>query len=260
MPKLEAYDKKSGYSYAPGIFPAAECLRAAPERCLRLLYASDSGESEGVLKLREGAEALGIRCECADRALRMIARKENCHAAMVFRKEEADLAPGEDHLVLVNPGDFGNLGAIMRSALGFGFRDVAVIRPAADTDDPRTVRASMGAVFSLRIRHFDSFRAYQSLYPEERLFPFMLTGSLSLPEAEERYRPGSAILLGNEGSGLPDEFSGIGTPVRIPHSRAIDSLNVAVAAGIGMYAFSQRRAAVAALSEPKQNLEGRKRT
>ena len=241
MPKLAAYDKKSDYSYAVGIFPATECLHAAPERCLRLLISSESGESESVSKLREEAERLGIRCECADRLLRLVAHKDNCYAAMVYRKTEAELKDKADHLVLVHPGDSGNLGTMMRTALGFGFRDLAIIRPAADTDDPKTVRASMGAIFSLRIRHFDSFREYRSAYPEMELFPFMLTGSVTLEEAAERYRPGSAIILGNEGSGLPEEFSRIGTPVRIPHSSRIDSLNVGVAAGIGMYVFSQRR-------------------
>ena len=244
MPKLSAYDKRNDYSYAPGIFPATECLHAAPERCLRLLVSSDSVESAGVRKLRAEAEAAGIRCECADRLLKLVAHKENCHAAMVFRKTESELRRKADHLVLVNPGDGGNLGTIMRTALGFGFRDLAVIRPAADTDDPKTVRASMGAVFSLRIRHFDSFEEYRDAYPETELFPFMLTGSVSLEEAAGRYRPGSAIILGNEGSGLPDSFSECGTPVRIPHSARIDSLNVGVAAGIGMYVFSQKRAVI----------------
>ena len=43
--------------------------------------------------------------------------------------------------------------------------------------------------------------------------------------------------MGNEGSGLPPEFARMGQPVRIPHSGEIDSLNLAVAAAIGMYAF-----------------------
>ena len=47
MAKLEVYDKSLDYSYAPGIFPATECLRNAPERCLRLLLSSASERSEG---------------------------------------------------------------------------------------------------------------------------------------------------------------------------------------------------------------------
>ena len=58
MAKLEAYDKSLDYSYAPGIFPATECLRNAPERCLRLLLSSASERSEGAQKLRDAISAL----------------------------------------------------------------------------------------------------------------------------------------------------------------------------------------------------------
>ena len=45
--------------------------------------------------------------------------------------------------------------------------------------------------------------------------------------------------MGNEGSGLPHAFAQLGTPVRIQHSDKIDSLNLAIAASIGMYVFDQ---------------------
>lgn len=44
--------------------------------------------------------------------------------------------------------------------------------------------------------------------------------------------------MGNEGSGLPAEFAAMGQPVRIPHNHEIDSLNLSIAAAIGMYAFA----------------------
>lgn len=62
--------------------------------------------------------------------------------------------------MLHHPSDSGNLGTILRTALGFGLKNIAIIRPAVDSDDPRVVRASMGAAFSLNIRHFDSFEQY----------------------------------------------------------------------------------------------------
>ena len=46
-----------------------------------------------------------------------------------------------------------------------------------------------------------------------------------------------ALVFGNEGSGLPSEFSKLGQAVRIPHSGEIDSLNLSIAVGIGAYAF-----------------------
>ena len=241
MAKLEAYDKSLDYSYAPGIVPATECLRNAPERCLRLLLSSTSERSEGAQKRRAQAEAIGVRTEIADRALERISKKENCFAAMVYKKQEGVFDDGAPHIVLVNPSDSGNLGTILRTALGFGLTNIAIIRPAVDSDDPRVTRASMGAAFSLHIRHFDSFEEYRAQFPERQLFPFMLTGAVPLDEAVGRVRGEYALVFGNEATGLPDEFAGWGTSTLIPHSSRIDSLNLAIAAGIGMYAFTHRK-------------------
>ena len=60
MPKLEAYDRSLYYSYAPGIFPSTECLRACPERCLRLLVSSAAEHSVGVRSLAQASEAAGV--------------------------------------------------------------------------------------------------------------------------------------------------------------------------------------------------------
>ncbi|MBQ8617332.1 MAG: TrmH family RNA methyltransferase [Clostridia bacterium] len=240
MAKLEAYDKSLDYSYAPGIFPATECLKNAEKRCLRLLLSSASEKSEGARNLREQAEAAGIRVEIADRALERISRKENCFAAMVYKKQEGVFSKDAPHVVLVNPSDSGNLGTILRTALGFGLTNIAIIRPAVDSDDPRVTRASMGAAFSLNVRHFDSFDDYRAEYPDRQLFPFMLTGAVPLGEAVRKVSGDYSLVFGNEATGLPDVFATYGVSTLIPHSGRIDSLNLAIAAGIGMYAFKNR--------------------
>ena len=178
MARLESYNKALDYSYAPGIFPAMECLKNAPERCMRLLLSSASEKSEGALALREAAQRLGVRVEIADRALERISKKENCFAAMVYRKAEGVFDADSPHIVLHHPSDSGNLGTILRTALGFGLCNIAIIRPAVDSDDPRVTRASMGAAFSLNVRHFDSFEDYREEFPGRQLFPFMLTGAV----------------------------------------------------------------------------------
>ena len=48
----------------------------------------------------------------------------------------------------------------------------------------------------------------------------------------------SPSVFGNEGSGLPAEFSGYGQPVRIESNDKVDSLNLAIAAGIAIYGFT----------------------
>ena len=135
--------------------------------------------------------------------------------------------------------DEGNLGAIQRTMLGFGLKDLAVVRPAADPFDPKTVRASMGALFSLNVRQYDDFETYCAAYPAHALYPLMLDGAAPLAQAAAEKKTPYALVLGNEGAGLPPEFAGYGQAVKIPQSADVDSLNLAVAAAIAVYAFTR---------------------
>ncbi len=238
MPSLEGYKSSLDYSYAPGVFPAMECLLRRPERVRRLLVHSSAAGREGVEKLNALARENKIRVEEADRALARISGKENCFAAAVFEKFADELAAEKPHVVLHQPGDTGNVGTIMRTALGLGLEDLALIRPCADPFDPKTVRASMGSLFGLRIHMYDSFADYRKCFPEHALYPFMLNASLPLGEVTQGEIPGKySLVFGNEGSGLPASFAQCGQPVRIESNDQVDSLNLAIAAGIAMYQF-----------------------
>ncbi|MBR4577878.1 MAG: TrmH family RNA methyltransferase [Clostridia bacterium] len=236
MPSLEGYRTDLDYSYAPGIFPSMECLLYRAGEVRRLLVHSSAAGREGVEKLTELARNHRIRVEEADRALARISGKENCYAAAVFSKFEDNLRGDRPHIVLHRPGDSGNVGTILRTALGLGMEDAALIRPCVDVFDPRTVRASMGSLFRMRVRVYDSFEEYRKEFPQRKLYPFMLDASVPLGEVREIPEVYS-LVFGNEGSGLPAEFAGMGQAVRIESNDRVDSLNLAIAAGIGIYHF-----------------------
>ena len=238
MPSLSAYKSDLDYSYAPGVFPSMECMLHRPGQVRRLLLHSSAAGREGADKLRALAEKLGVRVEEADKALARISGKENCFAAAVFEKFEDELNPEKPHVVLHNPGDSGNVGTILRTALGLGVEDAALIRPCVDLFDPKTVRASMGSLFSLRVKVYDSFEDYRRAFPDRPLYPFMLDASIPLQEAVKTKPPVWTLIFGNEGSGLPAEFAGTGQPVRIESNDRVDSLNLAIAAGIAVYGFT----------------------
>ena len=237
MPSLEGYKSGLDYSYAPGIFPSMECLTYRPEKVRRLLVHSSAAGREGVEKLCILAEQNHIRVEEADKALSRISGKENCYAAAVFEKFEDELRPETSHIVLHNPNDSGNIGTILRTALGLGIEDVALVKPCADVFDPKTVRASMGAMFRLRIRVYEKFEEYRAAFPERNLYPFMLDASVPLQEAVRNKPRVWTLVFGNEGHGLPVEFSQLGQAVRIESNDKVDSLNLGIAAAIGLYEF-----------------------
>lgn len=239
MPALSVYSSALDYSYAPGYFPATECLLHAPALARRVILASKAEGTEAAEKLSALCREKGVRTEIADKALARISGKENCFAATVFTKKETAPAPGKPQILLVNPSDCGNLGTILRTALGFGVEDVALIRPCADVFDPRTVRASMGALFQLRVKTYECYEAWESENPGRALYPFMLQASVPMEEALKKTLPtGWTLVFGNEGSGLPPEYAKRGTPVRILSNDRVDSLNLSIAAGIGIYAFA----------------------
>lgn len=237
MPKLEPYSRKLDYSYALGVFPSLMLMEAQPQRVQRLLLHPDGLRNEGVQKLRAACAKLGVREEMAERVLRRESRKDNCFAGLVFEKFESELEPAACHAVLCQISDSGNLGTAMRSLLGFGIRDVALIRPCVDVFEPHTLRASMGAFYKLRVHTYDCFEDYRAQYPDRELYPFMLDGAISLNAAAEMAKTPFSLVFGNEQTGLPAEFAKLGQSVMIPQSEEIDSLNLAVAVSVGSYVF-----------------------
>ena len=238
MPKLEKYEKTLDYSYALGLFPCMEALNKAPQLVKRVILCSDIS-SEALRTIENAAQKYNIRLEYADKLIKTISQKQNCFAAAVFEKKEPELDAKKNHIVLHNISDKGNLGTILRSALGFGFLDIAIISPACDKFDPQVIRASMGAMFSMRVRDFSSFEEYESGYKNRAFYPLMLDSSRDIGSVSKDSPTPFSLILGNEGSGLPSKFKHIGQAVIIPHSRDIDSLNLSIAASIAMYLFAK---------------------
>jgi len=238
MPALQAYAAGLEYSYAAGVYPSLTLMEKAPQLALRLLL-SDKASGGGVEKLRQLCAAHGVREEMAPRALSRILGKENVYAAVVFQKQAAPPDPARPHIVLHHPMDEGNLGTIQRAMLGFGLKDLAVIRPAADPFDPKTVRAAMGALFSLNVWQYDDFESYRAAYPAHAPYLFMLDGAVDLERAAKTKQTPYALVFGNEGAGLPPEFRAYGQTVKIRQSADIDSLNLAVSAAVAAYTFTR---------------------
>lgn len=234
------YKDKAEYSYCFGPFPTFEMIQNAPEMILEILVHSDA-TPEIRQKLEKLCREKHIPFREADSVINRIRDKENCLVIGVFRKYETKLTHGKNHVVLVNPSDMGNLGTIIRTAVGFGITDLAIIRPGANICHPKTVRASMGSLFRLKFQYFDSFDIYKEQYGNERLmYPFMLKGAVGLDEVEKDTSKPFSLIFGNEASGLPDSFLTAGQSVVIRHTDNIDSLNLSLAAGIGIYEFTKK--------------------
>jgi len=231
------YKKDHPISYAPGAFATIELMRARPQLLRKVYIRPSFAEKDGLMA---ECARLGIPALCGEEAFRRVRQKENEYVIGVFEKYEDALEPGSAHVVLVSPMDMGNLGTVIRTIAGLNITDLAVISTAADIFHPRTVRASMGALFRVRCAAFDSFEDYRATFHAHACYPFMLDGDTLPRVLAQENSPLFALIFGNEARGLPPEYASIGKAVRIPQSPLVDSLNLSVAAGIGVYAFAEK--------------------
>ena len=171
--------------------------------------------------------------QVGDKAMARVAPMESCFAIGVLRKYKRELDQRRQHVVLVNPMNMGNLGTIVRTMAGFGLKDLGIIRPAADVFDARVVRSSMGAIGRLGFQYFNSFDHYRAAF-DRPLYPFVVSDQATRLHTVTFDEP-FTLVFGNESTGLGKEFASVGTGVTIQHSDQIDSLNLAIAVGIGLY-------------------------
>lgn len=138
-------------------------------------------------------------------------------------------------LALEELQDPGNVGTVLRTADAFGVDLVVLLEGCADLYAPKTVRASMGAVFRQAAVRMDA-EAFISFCREKNL---PLWGAALTDTARDlRSLPldPAAVLIGSEGHGLSRELlRACDGEIIIPMSGEAESLNAAVAAAIVMW-------------------------
>ncbi len=243
LPKLKRYQKKFNFSYAFGAYPVLDLLKFQNEKVLKVLVKKEGLKSDGISEILDICKRESIPFEENDKLIDRIAYKENTFVVGVFEKYEEELESEKNHIVLVNPSNTGNLGTIIRTMVGFGFKNLAIIKPGVDIFDPMVVRSTMGALFRVHFRYFNTFKEYTETYKDHNLYPFMLDGAKNILEVE--FKEPFSFIQGNEGRGLDESYKTMekreGESIYIPHSDEIDSLNLSVATSIGMWEYGRKK-------------------
>lgn len=234
---FKAYKKNYEYSYTFGMFPTVELIKTKPSSVIKVLVSSDFKADTASMDIFELCVNNKITVEINDKQFNRIGAKENCYVIGIFNKYECVINESRPHVVLVNPSNMGNMGTIIRTLTGFGVNDLAIISPGADIFDPKTIRASMGALFRINYKYYDNFNDYMKTFTNHKIYTFMLDGEASLKDINHNPKELFTLVFGNEATGLDSEFLKLGTSVIIKHSNSIDSLNLTIAAGIALYEF-----------------------
>ena len=146
--------------------------------------------------------------------------------------------PGATILVLDGVQDPGNVGTMLRTALGLGAAGLIALKGTADLTNPKVIRGAMGASFRLPAVAAapDEFVAWVRLQRGQIWVADAAgeTGDRLLARPADR--PAVALVVGNEGAGVgPSIDAAADRRIAVPLARGVESLNVAVAAGILLY-------------------------
>lgn len=186
-------------------------------------------------------------CACvliADAVAKEISDTENAQGvfAIGIAPQAQTLRPqvGNRCMLLHNVQDPSNLGAIMRTAEALG-TDGLYLYHCCDVYNPKAIRSSMGALFRIpyaKVVDLDCFVA------DCRIQHLPLCAAVVDRDAQSLKAfdctNGAVVCIGNEGNGLPRDFSdACDVKLTIPMSPASNSLNAAMAAGLFLWEMSR---------------------
>jgi len=131
--------------------------------------------------------------------------------------------------------DPGNLGTMIRTAAAFGFDLFVCLNDCAEIYNPKTVRATQGGIFAIPIWEVDSAIDFRGRLPADfKIIAFAAdsrTPLTQVPKADKM-----VLVFGNEIRGVCAEIRKTADYLaKIEQPGKVESLNVAVAAGIGMW-------------------------
>lgn len=134
--------------------------------------------------------------------------------------------------------DTGNLGTIIRTADAFGV-DAVVAEDSADFWNPKTVRATMGALFRMPVFSAPLYKAIDGCRQAGlNVYAAMLDSTAKPPSKLDMSK--CAVIIGNEGSGVRGEIAEYAdSKVYIPMPGKAESLNAAIAASILMWEMNR---------------------
>jgi 23S rRNA (guanosine2251-2'-O)-methyltransferase len=237
--------------YIYGRHAVEEALISAPH-IIRKVFLAPKGVDPKLKKLVRDA---GVSVELLDpgRASSFV-EKNAPHQGVVARIAseglmtpfidfEKNFSPNSDTLLVLFGGitDPHNVGALIRSAAAFGAAAVLMPVHKQSPITPAVIKASAGMAFRIPLVSVANAQQALSMLKEKGVIVYGLEGTAKKPVVAEKFDAPALLVLGNEGEGIPgyakalcDQF------LSIPMHHACESLNVASAGAVALYAWSIR--------------------
>jgi RNA methyltransferase, TrmH family len=161
----------------------------------------------------------------------------------VPKKDLAEVIFDKNALILCAWGvqDPGNLGTLIRTSMAAGAEMVCTTKGTVSVRNPKALRSSAGASFRIPIVEHIEPSEFLSYCRKNKIRIYRTDARQGIEYTKADFISPCAILLGNEGSGIPEEdFAGLPS-LHIPMAKNTESLNVAIAGSILLFEVSRQR-------------------
>ncbi len=225
-----SYRKKSGEYLCDGTKLLAEALKWGAE-----VKTAVFSEGVDIPPLPDGVRAVRV----SEELMRAVSPMETPQGALFTvalpEVQLPETLSGKHYLVLDGVQDPGNVGTILRTADAFDCDGVFLVNACADLYNPKTARATMGAIF----RREAYSVTVEELFALLRKSGVQLYGTAlrddTVPLAEANLAR-AAVAIGSEGRGLSQQvLDECAKTLKIPMNPRCESLNAAIAATVVLW-------------------------
>lgn len=234
--------EKQGLFVAEGVRTVEELARS-PLGVEAVLLAARAAEDPRALAAARALEARGASyVELSDADFDSAADTDQPQGVLAIARapertlDALEIRDGARVLVLDAIQDPGNVGALVRTAAALGATAVVALPGTVDLWNAKVVRSAAGTHF--RFPALDAAPAPLFAFLEQQRIALWGTAARATPLGEMTAPRRLAIAVGNEGAGLSEPVRArCASVVSLPIAPDVESLNVAIAAGIMLYAL-----------------------
>ena len=241
LSEKQSFRNKQKMTIIEGVHLTAEWLKrfGAPDFCVISSSSKRSEEVEAIIQKCEelNTETIELEAKIYSKISPVIEGVGVLFVVKIPENQSVDFC--EDAIILDRVQDPGNLGTILRSAVGFGIKQIICSKGTVSAWSPKVLRAGMGAHFKLQIfENQDLSKAISKI--ETPIFATSLQAEKSI--YDKNFTTKTAWIFGNEGAGVSLELlSKVKNQVIIPQVGQIESLNVAMAATVCLAEQARQR-------------------
>jgi TrmH family RNA methyltransferase len=252
--KQRKHREREGNYLIEGVHLLSEALSTGA--AVSAVIFRDSSRSQVTMELEKLQDRLGLanvpmvalsddafdrlaETETPQGVIAIVARRDTAEESFFGSRERPEAA---NYLVLDRLQDPGNVGTVIRTADALGVAGVIVIKGTADVYNAKVVRAAAGSLFRMPLLFLTSGEAAIKLLSDRGIRLAVALPDGDKPLFQQSFAEGVALVIGNEGGGVSQAFRDAATlRVSIPMHPGVESLNVAVAAGILLYEAARQR-------------------